>query len=583
LLGLLDGLPLAIAQAAAFLQESQIELQIYIGFYEQQWNDLMESRDWEGAPLQDYPDRSIWTTWAISYRAIRERHVPTANLLLLWAFLDSKDLWYGLFAAACNASTITTTSLSEWIGNVAINEVEFAKAIQLLRNYSLIEDVKNPGSYATHPVVHRWAYYFQGKDSRVKLAQLAAMIVGFAVPNNISRESSIIRRRLLPHAKACSRFVLTKETRRSSRSHDRLIADNQSTGTLSDLRSRLLSFTRKSRILAGKDFKVDEGRAGILAAINQLGNLYMDQGELIDAEKMYQEALQGIEKALGAEHTLTLAVVNNLGAPYEKQGKLAEAETMYKRALQGYEKAWGPDHKSTLDVVNSLGVLYASQGKLGDAEQMFQRALRGQEKVLGLEHTSTLSTVNNLGLLCADQGKLSEAEQMYQRALQGLEKTLDPEHMLILDLANNLGLLYARRGKLGEAETLYQRALRGYKNLGLEHISALHTFNNLGDLYWGQGKLGEAEKMYQRALQGKEKALGLEHKSTLRTANYLAHLYTKQGRLDEAEKMFQRAPRAQDENGITLPAGWERRKTDQGKTYYVNHISRTTQWASPQG
>ena len=95
--------------------------------------------------------------------------VATANLLLLLEFLDSKDLWYGLFAAAYSASVTTATILSEWIGDFAGNEVEFAKAMQLLRNYSLIEDVKGPASYTTHPVVNKWAYHFQGKDSRVQL------------------------------------------------------------------------------------------------------------------------------------------------------------------------------------------------------------------------------------------------------------------------------------------------------------------------------------------------------------------------------------------------------------------------------
>jgi tetratricopeptide (TPR) repeat protein len=34
--------------------------------------------------------------------------------------------------------------------------------------------------------------------------------------------------------------------------------------------------------------------------------------------------------------------VNNLGNLYKNQGKLEEAEKMYQRALQGKEKAWGP-------------------------------------------------------------------------------------------------------------------------------------------------------------------------------------------------------------------------------------------------
>jgi len=51
---------------------------------------------------------------------------------------------------------------------------------------------------------------------------------------------------------------------------------------------------------------------------------------------MYERALAGREKALGAEHSATLMTVNNLGTLYHDQGKLEEAETMYARALGGY-------------------------------------------------------------------------------------------------------------------------------------------------------------------------------------------------------------------------------------------------------
>ena len=60
----------------------------------------------------------------------------------------------------------------------------------------------------------------------------------------------------------------------------------------------------------------------------------------------------------------------NLGLLYTDQGKLAEAEQMYQQALQGDEKAWGPEHTSTLNTVNNLGALYKDQGKLALAEQM---------------------------------------------------------------------------------------------------------------------------------------------------------------------------------------------------------------------
>jgi tetratricopeptide (TPR) repeat protein len=72
---------------------------------------------------------------------------------------------------------------------------------------------------------------------------------------------------------------------------------------------------------------------------------------------MYQRALQGFEKTLGLDHTSTLDTVNNLGNLYSDQGKLVEAEQMYQRALQGYEKALGPDHTSTIDSIHYIARL----------------------------------------------------------------------------------------------------------------------------------------------------------------------------------------------------------------------------------
>jgi hypothetical protein len=203
LLKLLDGLPLAIAQAASYLRQSGISVGKYIELYEQQWKGLMESQDRAGTPLHDYPERSVWTTWIISYHAIRAKSIAAANLLLLWACLDNKDVWYGLLAEAGKKSIDVADSLSEWLPNIVSNEVEFLGAIQLLRSYSLVEDVQDLASYTTHPVVHRWAFYMQDEEQRVVFTRLAVVVVGWAVPDRSEKEHTTVQRRLLPHAQRC--------------------------------------------------------------------------------------------------------------------------------------------------------------------------------------------------------------------------------------------------------------------------------------------------------------------------------------------------------------------------------------------
>jgi tetratricopeptide (TPR) repeat protein len=521
LLALLDGLPQAIAQAGAYLQESGVGLTSYLRFYKQQWSELMESDDHLAvASLPDYLNRSVWTTWAISYQAIRDKHEATANLLLLWSFLNNKDLWYGLFTTACRSSPVAAKMLSGWIGEIASNDTAFSQAMQLLRNYSLVEEVVETRSYATHPVVHQWAYHSQARCFNTELSRLAVVTVGWSVPGISNRDYATLQRRLLPHAQACSSVIAKNKPGWNYRGHE------------------------------GNHEAVDEKeeQEAVLDAIHLLGNLYVDQGKLSEAEQMYEWALRGQEEAFGPTHMPTLQTVNNLGILYYNQGKLGQAEQMYKRALQGKEETFGPHHTSTLDTVNNLGNLYRNQGKLAEAGQMYERALRGKKEAHGLTHTSTLQTVNNLGNLYADQGKLGEAEQMYEQALRGMEQALGPNHTSTLNTVNNLGILYKKQGKLDEAEQMYKRALRGYEEaFGATHTLTLDLVTNLGNLYKNQGKMDEAERMYKQALQGTKEALGPNHTSTLQALSNLGILYHNQSKLGEAEQMYGRALQGYEE------------------------------------
>jgi tetratricopeptide (TPR) repeat protein len=75
--------------------------------------------------------------------------------------------------------------------------------------------------------------------------------------------------------------------------------------------------------------------------------IYFGVAEVGDAEKLYQRALQGKEKAWGPKHTSTLNTVNNLGNLCKNLGRLNEAEKMYQRALDGYAKVVSPDNLMT--------------------------------------------------------------------------------------------------------------------------------------------------------------------------------------------------------------------------------------------
>jgi tetratricopeptide (TPR) repeat protein len=401
-------------------------------------------------------------TWQVSFDHVEYQNGLSAKLLRLWAYFDNQDLWFELLRHGDSEDP-------DWIRELTEDELSFHGAVRVLSDHGLVE-VDRPSQeriesrgYSIHGCIHSWTIHVLNEEWDYDLARVAVKCVGAHVPGEQAIRPWLTQRRLLQHAVRCSYIVLNG--------------------------------------LARED--------GMVWVYHKLGLLYADQCKLAEAEQMYQRALQGFEKALGAEHTLTLQAVNNLGALYSNQGKLAEAEQIYQRALQGYEKALGAEHTSTLQAVNNLGTLYTNLGKLAEAEQMYQRALQGFEKALGAEHTLTLQTVGNLGALYTNQGKLAEAEQMYQRALQGYEGALGTDnattYIPALKTICALGSLFEYQDDLGKARITYSKALVGYeKVVGPDHLISRSLRDNIRALDTSRVSIEAREPMDN--LQG-----GLSH------------------------------------------------------------------------
>lgn len=487
-----DGLPLAIAIAAAFMRQTGTNPTQYLRYYENSWSELQS----QSAPGRQYLQGNMLQTLKISYRDIQTRDPNAANLLLLLSRFNNRDIWFELIQGASNSSTVP-----EWLEGYLSSELAFKAGVKSLIQFSLLETKQQEG-YSMHPVVQDWCFHVASEDNDFfnKLSELALICVGFSTPSKRGKENDELSwQRLIPHANSLHTVQLE---------------------------------------VSGNDINVWEGFHG-------LGDIFVSQGRLQMAEEAYQRALTGKGRAFGPEHKSTLDAVNDLGIIFKEQGKLKQAEGMYQRVLEGRERALGPTHQSTLAIFNNLGILYINQERLKEAEESLLQALISSEKTLGSNNEFTLTVLNNTGLLYQEQGRLKEAEESFQRVRTDSEKTLGPNHPATLDTLNNLGILYRSQGRLEEAEEIRQRTLTGReKALGPNNLSTLDTVNNLGRVYSAQGMLKEAEEKYQRALEGYKTALGPAHKThqpALNTLNNLGNLYCNQGRLGEAREMYEMA------------------------------------------
>ena len=95
LLTRLDGLPLALATAGAYLSLDSMPISEYLHHYNMSWLELQQT----SPKLLSYEDQTLYSTWNLSYLHIRKEDEAAAELLKLWAYFDNQDIWFDLLEA----------------------------------------------------------------------------------------------------------------------------------------------------------------------------------------------------------------------------------------------------------------------------------------------------------------------------------------------------------------------------------------------------------------------------------------------------------------------------------------------------
>ncbi|MEP0881380.1 tetratricopeptide repeat protein [Trichocoleus sp. ST-U3] len=276
--------------------------------------------------------------------------------------------------------------------------------------------------------------------------------------------------------------------------------------------------------------------------LNNLADLYSSQGRYSEAEPLFLQAIDILQKSLSTDHLRIATSLNNLAGLYYYQGRYSEAEPLYLQALDIHQKSLPADHPDIAKGLNNLAGLYKFQGRYSEAEPLYLQALDIHQKSLPADHPSIATYLNNLAGLYYYQGRYSQAEPLFVQALDIDKKSLPADHPSIATDLNNLAVFYSYQGRYSEAEPLYLQALDIHqKSLPADHPEIATDLNNLAGLYSSQGRYSEAEPLYLQAIEIDKKSLPPDHPGIATHLNNLALLYSSQGRYSEAEPLYLQA------------------------------------------
>jgi hypothetical protein len=147
----LDGLPLALDQAGAYIEETGCGLLGYLDLYRNHALDLLRLR---GVLTSDHPD-PVATTWALSFEKIEQASPAAAELLRFCAFLHPDGILEKVFSKGA-------PELGPVLGPVGSDAFALNNAISEILKYSLLRRDPNARTLEVHRLVQ--AVLKQGMD-----------------------------------------------------------------------------------------------------------------------------------------------------------------------------------------------------------------------------------------------------------------------------------------------------------------------------------------------------------------------------------------------------------------------------------
>jgi diguanylate cyclase (GGDEF)-like protein len=187
--------------------------------------------------------------------------------------------------------------------------------------------------------------------------------------------------------------------------------------------------------------------AELWAPLNNVGQLYMEQGKPLEARRSFAEALAYAKRK--AESRAVGIIEGNLGRASLALGELEPAQTHFECAVRHFEELDDPTYLAP--ALTRLGSLLAERGETERALEHFERSLALQEKSEAFIEETLLA----LGRLQLQRGVLDEAEAPLTRA-----RMLAEEASMLGEAAEAnrlLAELHQRRGAYPEALAHFRR------------------------------------------------------------------------------------------------------------------------------
>lgn len=524
----LNGLPLALAQAAAVMVTYERDCRDYRAQFAQRRDDMA------AAPVRDVSP-AVLATWSMACECAHGL-APSGlawPALALAAMLDQHGIPGDVLTspAACGyiigqpstADGADQNIVRRAIGNLAktgLVTVDPGSAVRTIRMHA-----------STRAAVR--AFIPQAELEQVILAAADALTESW--PDSASGDAQLDQ--AMRDCTAALREVDSAPLWKSE-AHPLLLRTGASFDS-SGLTDAAIAYWQAT--LATSARLLGPAHPDTVTARDRLGRSYERAGRADEAVMLFASALTDRERNLGQDHPDTIAARARLAHAYAGAGQ-PEAVPAYERTVADSDRMLGPGHGGTLSARAGLSGAYLAAGRTQDAVRTSQMLATDAERLLGAMDPTTLAARATLAQAFAAAGQSKDAIDQHKRVLAAQEQTLGRDHPDAITARADLASALLRAGKAKDAIAQAEQVLAAREGImGPDNLNTIVARADLAFAYQTAGQLREAIPAYELTLAARERVQGPAHPDTRAARTHLAAACQQAGRLADAIAHYERA------------------------------------------
>ncbi len=190
--------------------------------------------------------------------------------------------------------------------------------------------------------------------------------------------------------------------------------------------------------------------------LDAAAGFYASQRLFTQAELLYVESLTLYAAALPDDQGRRDAV-RSLAVVYVYEGRLKDAERMFADWREDSKRRVGGETPNEAYALQSLALLAGAQGRDAEARGLYRRSIDLYKKLLSY-HPGASDGLAGLAAIAAREKKDAEAEALYEESIAIKTKLLGPSHAYLADGLSNYAAFLRSRRRNAQAVALETRA-----------------------------------------------------------------------------------------------------------------------------